>query len=176
MNVPNLKILGDATATTLFDGSSKNGQNATCGNGCEVMFNVTADGVTFRNMTIDLGDSGEYDCRWVLERCAESDTVLYSRIAAEPGEDWRSYVERLARLVTETGAEDFTRLVELDDDREGALARGLRPGIVARLSQPTAASARRPLVPVLDRPMRERAYTGRFSWKGHQSRPPFHEM
>lgn len=71
---------------------------------------------------IDLGDSGEYDCRWLLERCAESDTVLYSRIAAEPGEDWRSYVERLARLVSETGARCILRPMVHPDSREECAA------------------------------------------------------
>jgi hypothetical protein len=67
---------------------------------------------------IDLGNSEEYDCRWLLERCAASNTVLYSRIAAEPGEDWRGYVRRLAPLVAETGARCILRPMVHPDTRE----------------------------------------------------------
>ncbi len=71
---------------------------------------------------IDLGNSEEYDCRWVLERCAASNTVLYSRIAAEPGEDWRGYVGRLAGLVRETGARCILRPTVHPDSREECVA------------------------------------------------------
>jgi hypothetical protein len=71
---------------------------------------------------IDLGNSEEYDLRWLLEQCAASNTVLYSRIAAEPGEDWRSYVERLARLVAETGARCILRPMAHPDSREECAA------------------------------------------------------
>ena len=75
---------------------------------------------------IDLGNSEEYDCRWLLERCAASGTVLYSRIAAEPGEDWRAYVRRLAGLVRETGARCILRpMVHPDSREECAAMRGL---------------------------------------------------
>jgi hypothetical protein len=71
---------------------------------------------------IDLGNSEEYDLRWLLERCAESGTVLYSRVAAEAGEGWRSYVERLARLVAETGARCILRPMVHPDTREECAA------------------------------------------------------
>jgi hypothetical protein len=71
---------------------------------------------------IDLGNSEEYDCRWLLERCAASSTVLYSRIAAEPGEDWRGYVRRLAGLVRETGARCILRPMVHPDSREECAA------------------------------------------------------
>jgi len=58
---------------------------------------------------IDLGNPEMYDTRWLLERCAESRTVLYSRMAAEPGEGWQVYVRRLAALVRETGARVILR-------------------------------------------------------------------
>lgn len=47
----------------------------------------------------ELLDPGEQE--WVeelMEQCAGSGTVLYSRLAGEPGEDWQAYVRRLARL------------------------------------------------------------------------------
>ena len=53
---------------------------------------------------IDLGNPESYDTRWLLERCAETGTVLYSRVAAEEGEEWEAYVRRLAALVRDTGA------------------------------------------------------------------------
>jgi hypothetical protein len=53
---------------------------------------------------IDLGNPEMYDSRWLLQRCAETGTVLYSRLAAEPGEPWHDYVRRLGTLASETGA------------------------------------------------------------------------
>jgi len=53
---------------------------------------------------LDLGNPELYDPRWLLERCARTNTVLYSRLAAEPGEGWQAYASRLARLVRQTGA------------------------------------------------------------------------
>ncbi len=58
---------------------------------------------------IDLGNPEMYDTQWVLERGAESGTVLYSRLAAEAGEDWQAYVRRLGRLVRQTGARVILR-------------------------------------------------------------------
>jgi hypothetical protein len=58
---------------------------------------------------VDLGNPEMYDSRWLLERCAQTETVLYSRLASEPGEDWRGYVQRVARMVRETGARCILR-------------------------------------------------------------------
>jgi hypothetical protein len=58
---------------------------------------------------IDLGDPQMYDTRWLMERCAETDTILYSRLAPEPGEVWREYIYRLGRLVQETGVRCILR-------------------------------------------------------------------
>jgi len=58
---------------------------------------------------IDLGNSEMYDLRWLLERCASSNTVFCSRIAAQPGEDWQPYVRRLGGLIRETGARCILR-------------------------------------------------------------------
>ena len=66
---------------------------------------------------IDLGNPEMYDTRSVLERCAASGTVLYSRLAAEAGEDWQTYVRRLAGLVRQTGARVMLRPVVFPDDR-----------------------------------------------------------
>jgi hypothetical protein len=67
---------------------------------------------------IDLGNPEMYDARWVLEQCARTGTVLYSRLAADPDEPWRQYVRRLGRLVQETGARAILRPVVVPDDRE----------------------------------------------------------
>ena len=66
---------------------------------------------------IDLGNSEKYDLRWLLERCAASGTVLYSRVAALPEEDWRSYTERVAGLIRETGARCILRPMVYPDAR-----------------------------------------------------------
>ncbi len=53
---------------------------------------------------IDLGNSEMYDLAWLLERYAATGTVLYSRVAAQPGEEWEPYVRRIAALTKATGA------------------------------------------------------------------------
>ncbi len=58
---------------------------------------------------IDLGNPEKYDLRWLLERCAQTDTVLYSRVAEEKGESWREYTERIGSLVRSTGARVILR-------------------------------------------------------------------
>ncbi len=58
---------------------------------------------------IDLGNPEKYDTRWLLERCAETNTVLYSRIAEESGESWRDYIKRIGSLVVSTGARVILR-------------------------------------------------------------------
>jgi hypothetical protein len=71
---------------------------------------------------LDLGNPEMFDSRWVLERCAASGTVLHSRLAAAPGEDWRAYVRRLAALVRETGARVILRPVVFPESREACAA------------------------------------------------------
>jgi len=67
---------------------------------------------------IDLGNPEMYDTRWLLQNCAETNTVLHSRIAAEPGEDWDAYTRRVAGLVKETGARCILRPLVFPDTRE----------------------------------------------------------
>jgi hypothetical protein len=66
---------------------------------------------------IDLGNPEMYDTRWVLERCAESGTVLYSRLAAAPDEPWEAYIRRIGALVRETGARVILRPVVFPAER-----------------------------------------------------------
>jgi hypothetical protein len=58
---------------------------------------------------IDLGNPEMYDTRRLMEQCAATGTVLYSRLAAEPGEDWRDYTQCLGALVRETGVRCILR-------------------------------------------------------------------
>jgi hypothetical protein len=67
---------------------------------------------------IDLGNPEMYDTRWILERCAATNTVLYSRLAAEPDEYWESYTRRIAALARETGARVILRPTVFPESRE----------------------------------------------------------
>jgi hypothetical protein len=58
---------------------------------------------------IDLGNPEMYDTRRLMERCAETDTVLFSRLAALPDEEWEAYTRRLGTLVSETGVRCILR-------------------------------------------------------------------
>ena len=52
---------------------------------------------------------GMHDLPWMLEQCAESDTVLYSGVTAQNGEDWRAFTERVGGLIRQTGARCILR-------------------------------------------------------------------
>lgn len=71
---------------------------------------------------IDLGNSELYDPRWLMERAAATGTVLYTRLAALDGEDWRTYLRRLATLVRETGARVILRPLVFPESREDCAA------------------------------------------------------
>jgi hypothetical protein len=67
---------------------------------------------------IDLGNPEYHDTREVMKTCAKTGTVLYSRIAAELGENWQGYMQRLAGLVRETGARVILRPLVTPATRE----------------------------------------------------------
>lgn len=71
---------------------------------------------------IDLGNPESYDTRWLLERCAETGTVLYSRLHGEPGETWRDYVRRIASMVGQTKARVILRPTVFPDNRDECAA------------------------------------------------------
>lgn len=71
---------------------------------------------------IDLGNSELYDCRWIMEQCAQTGTALYSRVAAQEGEDWVVYTRRVAGLVRQTGARCILRPMVFPDTREECAA------------------------------------------------------
>ncbi|MBP9900235.1 MAG: hypothetical protein KBH45_02160 [Verrucomicrobia bacterium] len=66
---------------------------------------------------IDLGNSELYELRWLLEKCATGNKVLYSRIAAQPGEDWRTYLQRIAAGISATGARVILRPMVFPETR-----------------------------------------------------------
>lgn len=67
---------------------------------------------------LDLGNPEKYDLKSVLKRCAETDTVFYSRISAEPNENWKDYIDRIGSLVNETGARIILRPLVFPASRE----------------------------------------------------------
>ncbi|MBI4556813.1 MAG: hypothetical protein HY706_04455 [Candidatus Hydrogenedentes bacterium] len=89
-----------------------------CGR-CEFLFEQLCRSSWIR--AIDL-QHGMHDPRWLLERCAESRTVLYSRIEAQDGETWPDYTRRLAGLVKETGARCVLRPTVYPAHREECAA------------------------------------------------------
>ena len=66
---------------------------------------------------IDLGNPEMWDSLRVLERCAQTGTVLHSRLAARDGETWETYLCRLGVLVRETGARCILRPVVFPSGR-----------------------------------------------------------
>ena len=71
---------------------------------------------------IDLGNPESHCPEDVLVRCAETDTVLYSCLAAGPGEGWREYVGRVGGLVARIGARVILRPTVFPDSREECAA------------------------------------------------------
>lgn len=69
---------------------------------------------------IDLGNPEKYDTGWLLARCAESGTVLYSRLPALEGESGVDYVVRIGRLVRQAGARVALRCTVTPRDRDEA--------------------------------------------------------
>lgn len=71
---------------------------------------------------IDLGNPESYDTRWLLKMCAETDTVLYSRVAPTEEEtyegNWQGYIKRLAGLVNDTGARCILRPLVFPQNRD----------------------------------------------------------
>jgi len=66
---------------------------------------------------IDLGDPWSYDTRWLLETCAETNTVLYSRVGAEQRESWTDYLTRVGGLVHDTAARCILRPLVFPESR-----------------------------------------------------------
>ena len=71
---------------------------------------------------IDLGNPESHCSEDVLRRCAETETVLYSSLAAGPGEGWREYVGRIGGLVARIGARVILRPTVFPDSREECAA------------------------------------------------------
>lgn len=75
---------------------------------------------------IDLGNPEMYDTRRLFELCAETGTVLYSRVAEQEAEkeqqDWQAYVRRLAGLVKDTDARCILRPLVFPQSRDDCAA------------------------------------------------------
>jgi len=69
---------------------------------------------------IDLGNPEKYDTTWLLERCAATGTVLYSRLPATADESALAYVDRLGRLVRQTRARVALRATVAPRSRDEA--------------------------------------------------------
>jgi len=69
---------------------------------------------------VDLGNPEMYDTTRVMARCAESGTVLHSRVAALDDEPWESYTRRVAGLARSTGARVILRPESAPTTRDDA--------------------------------------------------------
>ncbi len=67
---------------------------------------------------IDLGNPEMYDTAWLLQKCGESGTVLFSPVPAKENEKWPEYLRRLAALRKETGARMILRPAVYPETRE----------------------------------------------------------
>jgi hypothetical protein len=68
---------------------------------------------------IDLGDPQMYDTRWLLETAAGNNTVICGWLGPKEGQDWRTYVTQLGRLVKQTGARVVLRPRIWPESRQG---------------------------------------------------------
>ncbi|AQQ72117.1 hypothetical protein SMSP2_02498 [Limihaloglobus sulfuriphilus] len=53
---------------------------------------------------IDLGNPEMYNTEWLLQKCAETDTVFYGKLAAQENEIWQDYIIRISKIIKKTGA------------------------------------------------------------------------
>jgi len=67
---------------------------------------------------IDLGDPQMYELADLLEICAKTETVFYSRVAALDGEGWREYVERVGATVRKSTARCVLRSMIVPESRD----------------------------------------------------------
>lgn len=89
-----------------------------CGR-CEFLFERLCRSPWIRAIDVQ---PGMHDPAWLLEKCAQSNTVLYSRIESLPGDSWESYVRRNAGLVRDTGARCVLRATVYPSERSECAA------------------------------------------------------
>jgi len=53
---------------------------------------------------IDLGNPEMYETQWLLDMCAQTETIFYGKLAGEPDENWQHYINRIAGIVRSSGA------------------------------------------------------------------------
>jgi len=66
---------------------------------------------------VDLGNPEMYALDDLMTWCADTDTVLHSRLPAEPGETWRAYLERIAGAARRAGTRVALRPLVFPDSR-----------------------------------------------------------
>lgn len=69
---------------------------------------------------IDLGNPEMYELDELFSLCSRTDTVVYSRLAAKPGEDWRGYLERIGAAVRRHRVRVILRPLIIPKDRSEA--------------------------------------------------------
>jgi hypothetical protein len=68
---------------------------------------------------IDLGNQEEYDLEWLLKKCAETDTIFFSRVMPENrSEYWEPYIRRIAKIQNKTKARCVLRSLVQPTDRD----------------------------------------------------------
>jgi hypothetical protein len=58
---------------------------------------------------IDLGNPEMYDTNHLLEKCAQTNTVFYGKLANLENENWESYIKRIAQIVQKNCAKCILR-------------------------------------------------------------------
>ncbi|TVQ35487.1 MAG: hypothetical protein EA384_16135 [Spirochaetaceae bacterium] len=72
-------------------------------------------------LAIDLGNPELYEVEWLLQRCAESDTVLFSRLPViDDDESCSAYVRRIGSAVRNSGARCVLRATAVPRERREA--------------------------------------------------------
>ena len=68
---------------------------------------------------VDLGNPEMYETTWLLDKCAETNTVFYGKLASEGNEGWQDYITRLSNIIKKTGAKCVLRPMVFPESYEG---------------------------------------------------------
>lgn len=67
---------------------------------------------------IELGNPEMYYTQWLLDMCAQTETVFYGKLAAEVNEDWQDYIQRIAGVVKSSGVRCVLRPAIFPEDKQ----------------------------------------------------------
>ncbi|MBN1864307.1 MAG: hypothetical protein JW808_05350 [Victivallales bacterium] len=67
---------------------------------------------------VDLGNPEAYPLDDLMRWCAQSETILYSRLPAKPDEDWQAYARRIAKTANRHGTRVILRPMVFPKSRE----------------------------------------------------------